>query len=40
MANNRIYLRCKTCGECLFMGKSRFEIAYEIDYGDLDDGEN
>lgn len=22
MANNRIYLRCKTCGDCLFMGKS------------------
>ncbi len=22
MANNRIYLRCKTCGGCLFMGKS------------------
>lgn len=22
MANNRIYLRCRGCGECLFLGKS------------------
>ena len=30
MANNRIYLRCKTCGDCLFMGKS-FGGAYAQD---------
>lgn len=32
MANNRIYLRCRQCGEVLFLGKSFCEGYYYRDY--------
>ena len=33
MANNRIYLRCKGCGETLFLGKCFGDGYYWQDYG-------
>lgn len=32
MANNRIYLRCKTCGDVLFLGKCFGEGYYYCNY--------
>ena len=34
MANNRIYLRCKGCGETLFLGKCFGMGFYWHDYND------
>jgi hypothetical protein len=32
MANNRIYLRCRGCGDVLYMGKSFLEGFYYLSY--------
>lgn len=32
MANNRIYIRCKNCGEALFLGKKFGEAYYYVNY--------
>lgn len=34
MANNRIYLRCRGCGEVLFLGKSYLGGFYYTSYDD------
>ena len=35
MANNRIYLRCRGCGEVLFLGKSYLGGFYYPSYDDV-----
>ena len=36
MANNRIYLKCKACGETLYLGKRLTDGYYHTDYPDED----
>lgn len=36
MANNRIWLRCKQCGECLFLGKHFMGEYYWANYSNED----
>lgn len=33
MANNRIYLRCKACGDTLYLGKTFLQGYYWMPYG-------
>lgn len=36
MANNRIYLRCKQCGDVLYLGKTFSSTYYYDNYGGKD----
>lgn len=41
MANNRMYMRCRTCGDCLYLGKTYsdgyFYVNYRKEEGSLED---